>query len=216
MQRISEEFQHGQRVAELLRPLLITLRDNNILKPIRIVDIGCGTGFAIRWLASQGDLGSDVELIRSEMEMSEKGGIRVCTYCDIDNEEELIDLNKQDATGEESEEDPFLCEYLNEDTDRLCGQPAHFQSKFRYVEEHLCSEHLEKTKEELEEGLMEFQASVGLFEGLVVKNIEPGETCDYTPPLDLSNFCGKPALFAKIAAGSIYLCKLHKNKGAYK
>lgn len=62
MQRISEEFQHGQRVAELLRPILKALRDHGAERPIRIVDIGCGTGFVVRWLTANEALGDDVEL----------------------------------------------------------------------------------------------------------------------------------------------------------
>jgi SAM-dependent methyltransferase len=66
MQRISEEFQHGQRVAELLRPVLQALRATGVVRPIRIVDVGCGTGFVLRWLAAHGDLGGDVDLIGAD------------------------------------------------------------------------------------------------------------------------------------------------------
>jgi SAM-dependent methyltransferase len=66
LQRMSEEFQHGQRVAELLMPLLNALRSSGIEKPIRIVDIGCGTGFVVRWLVANGSLGKDVELIGAD------------------------------------------------------------------------------------------------------------------------------------------------------
>src|SRR5262245_318890 len=66
MQRISEEFQHGQRVAELLRPTLDALRSTGVVRPIRIVDVGCGTGFVLRWLAAHGDLGADVELVGAD------------------------------------------------------------------------------------------------------------------------------------------------------
>jgi SAM-dependent methyltransferase len=63
MQRMSEEFQHGRRVAELLKPILNALRHGGRQSPIRIVDIGCGTGFVVRWLAANGSLGDDVELM---------------------------------------------------------------------------------------------------------------------------------------------------------
>ena len=66
MQRISEEFQHGQRVAELLRPILEALRSTGVVRPIRIVDVGCGTGFVLRWLAARGQLGADVELVGAD------------------------------------------------------------------------------------------------------------------------------------------------------
>ena len=63
MQRMSEEFQHGKRVAELLKPIFNALRQGGVRNLIRIVDIGCGTGFVIRWLAASGSLGEDVELM---------------------------------------------------------------------------------------------------------------------------------------------------------
>lgn len=63
MQRMSEEFQHGRRMAELLKPILNALRYGGAQYPIRIVDIGCGTGFVVRWLAAKGSLGDDVELM---------------------------------------------------------------------------------------------------------------------------------------------------------
>jgi len=67
MQRMSEEFQHGMRVAELLIPLLRTLRAEGVGDPVRIVDIGCGTGYAIRWLALTKALGENVELIGADL-----------------------------------------------------------------------------------------------------------------------------------------------------
>jgi len=63
MQRMSEEFQHGKRVAELLKPILNALRRGGVQSPIRIVDIGCGTGFVVRWLSANGALGDDVQLM---------------------------------------------------------------------------------------------------------------------------------------------------------
>ena len=52
MQRLSDEFQHGRRVLELLTPLLAALSKCGVAPPFRIVDIGCGTGYVIRWLAA--------------------------------------------------------------------------------------------------------------------------------------------------------------------
>lgn len=64
MQRISEEFQHGRRVAELLNPLMRALRDDGFEGTVRIVDIGCGTGFVVRWLTAKAALDDrDFELL---------------------------------------------------------------------------------------------------------------------------------------------------------
>ena len=66
MQRLSEEFQHGRRVFELLKTLVTALRCGETAAPIRVVDIGCGTGFVIRWMAALGDFGPQVELIGAD------------------------------------------------------------------------------------------------------------------------------------------------------
>lgn len=63
MQRLSEEFQHGRRVFELLSPMLTALAESGVPPPYRIVDIGCGTGYVIRWLAARARFAHDVELI---------------------------------------------------------------------------------------------------------------------------------------------------------
>ena len=52
MQRLAEEFYHGHRVFRLLRATIDTLRANGFSGPIRIVDVGCGIGYTIRWLAA--------------------------------------------------------------------------------------------------------------------------------------------------------------------
>jgi SAM-dependent methyltransferase len=70
MQRISEEFQHGQRVAELLRPLLSALREGGVPTPLRVVDVGCGTGYVLRWLAARGGLDDDVELVGADLNLA--------------------------------------------------------------------------------------------------------------------------------------------------
>jgi 2-polyprenyl-3-methyl-5-hydroxy-6-metoxy-1,4-benzoquinol methylase len=66
MQSLAEEFHHGRRLSELLRPLLSVLREKKIAPPIRVVDVGCGTGYAIRWLALHGQLGAEVELLGAD------------------------------------------------------------------------------------------------------------------------------------------------------
>jgi SAM-dependent methyltransferase len=59
LQRLNEELRIAEQLAELLGPLL-TATANGSQRP-RIVDIGCGIGYAIRGLAASGVLG-DVEL----------------------------------------------------------------------------------------------------------------------------------------------------------
>ncbi len=66
MQRMSEEFQHGKRVGELLKPIIKALREGGLERRIRVVDIGCGTGFIVRWLTANEYLGNDVEVIGAD------------------------------------------------------------------------------------------------------------------------------------------------------
>ena len=56
MQRLAEEFYHGHRVAELLRVMIATLRRSGFAGQLRVVDIGCGIGYTIRWLAAHSAL----------------------------------------------------------------------------------------------------------------------------------------------------------------
>ena len=57
LQRLGEELQLGRRVAALLTPVLARTG------AIRVVDVGCGLGFVVRWLAATGRLGDRVELV---------------------------------------------------------------------------------------------------------------------------------------------------------
>jgi SAM-dependent methyltransferase len=66
LQRLWEEFEQGARLLLLLRPLLEALRKQGQARPLRVVDIGCGLGFGVRWLAAKGALGDDVELIGAD------------------------------------------------------------------------------------------------------------------------------------------------------
>jgi SAM-dependent methyltransferase len=59
LQRLNEELRIAEQLAELLGPLLSSVVDCG--ERPRVVDIGCGIGYAIRWLAASGVLG-DVDL----------------------------------------------------------------------------------------------------------------------------------------------------------
>jgi predicted O-methyltransferase YrrM len=68
MQRLAEEFYHGHRVWELLRVVIASIRKAGVRKIIRIVDVGCGIGYVIRWLAANIPLrDSDVELVGMDL-----------------------------------------------------------------------------------------------------------------------------------------------------
>ena len=59
LQRLNEELRIAEQLAELLGPLLTAVADRG--ERPRVVDVGCGIGYAIRWLAASGVLG-DVDL----------------------------------------------------------------------------------------------------------------------------------------------------------
>jgi len=64
LQRLHEEFQHGRRVLRLLLPLISACRTQGGHEgPLRIVDLGCGLGFVVRWLAASRALPDDVVLV---------------------------------------------------------------------------------------------------------------------------------------------------------
>ncbi len=59
MQRLAEEFYHGNRVLRILRATIDSLRASGFSAPIRIVDVGCGIGYTIRWLAAYTKLSAE-------------------------------------------------------------------------------------------------------------------------------------------------------------
>jgi len=63
LQRLHEEFSVGATMRLLLAPMLDLVREATKERPIRVVDIGCGLGFILRWLAKSGELGDDIELL---------------------------------------------------------------------------------------------------------------------------------------------------------
>lgn len=115
---------------------------------------------------------------------------------------ELIEL------GDEEAED-CLCEFSTEEEPAICGAPARYEFKERYVEGHLCEQHMRENKEKLEEGLMDLYEATGLSESLAFKPIDAEETCD---EFDLDQgVCGKPARYANIVISPTFLCERHKD-----
>lgn len=68
MQRLSEEFYHGHRVWQLLRRVVASIRHAGFRDTLRIVDVGCGTGYTTRWLAANISLADyAIELIGMDL-----------------------------------------------------------------------------------------------------------------------------------------------------
>lgn len=62
LQRLALELQTGARTAALLNRLWPTLRER-VEGPIRVVDVGCGIGYVLRWMAANRVLPDDAELV---------------------------------------------------------------------------------------------------------------------------------------------------------
>ncbi len=58
LQRLHEEFLMGEQASRVLAPLVQTLSSSKGGAPVRIVDIGCGPGFVLRWLAHRKPFGA--------------------------------------------------------------------------------------------------------------------------------------------------------------
>jgi SAM-dependent methyltransferase len=63
LQRLSQELRFAPRVADLLGPLVAGVRAAAGGGTVRVVDVGCGVGYLVRWLAETSALGSSVELV---------------------------------------------------------------------------------------------------------------------------------------------------------
>ncbi len=68
MQRLAEEFYLGDRVWALLRHVVAAVRKAGIRENLRILDIGCGIGHTIRWIAANIPLADhNIELIGMDL-----------------------------------------------------------------------------------------------------------------------------------------------------
>ncbi|MFD5493704.1 class I SAM-dependent methyltransferase [Streptomyces sp. NPDC001812] len=69
LQRLNEELRTGERLVHLLGPLFTAIRSaTGQPGPYRLVDVGCGLGYLVRWLATTNALGSDVELVGVDLD----------------------------------------------------------------------------------------------------------------------------------------------------
>ncbi|MEV6006057.1 class I SAM-dependent methyltransferase [Streptomyces sp. NPDC051976] len=69
LQRLSEELRIGDRLIHVLGPLFTAIRaTTGHPGPYRLVDVGCGLGYLIRWLAATQALGADVELVGVDLD----------------------------------------------------------------------------------------------------------------------------------------------------
>ncbi|MFE4637057.1 class I SAM-dependent methyltransferase [Streptomyces sp. NPDC056773] len=69
LQRLSEELRVGERLVDVLDPLFEAIREIAGRRGrFRLVDIGSGLGYLVRWLASTGALGPNVELIGVDLD----------------------------------------------------------------------------------------------------------------------------------------------------
>jgi SAM-dependent methyltransferase len=66
LQRLNQEFRVGAMVRDLIAPMIDLAREVTGERRIRVVDLGCGLGFVLRWLAARGGLGPDVELVGAD------------------------------------------------------------------------------------------------------------------------------------------------------
>jgi SAM-dependent methyltransferase len=72
LQRLSEELQLARRVADLLAPVVARVREARPGSPVRVVDVGCGLGYVLRWIAATAArgapaLGPGIELVGADL-----------------------------------------------------------------------------------------------------------------------------------------------------
>ncbi|MFB6562864.1 class I SAM-dependent methyltransferase [Streptomyces sp. NPDC058682] len=67
LQRLSEELRLGERLVHVLGPLFEAVRAT-ATGPLRLVDVGSGLGYVVRWLAAHGPLGPEVELVGVDLD----------------------------------------------------------------------------------------------------------------------------------------------------
>jgi hypothetical protein len=66
LQRLHEEFRVGGLLCALLTPMIALVRERTGKERVRIVDLGCGLGYMVRWLSAGRRLGSGVDLLGAD------------------------------------------------------------------------------------------------------------------------------------------------------
>ena len=116
----------------------------------------------------------------------------------------------------------YGCEHMGDESSdiELCGQPATVLMKERYVEDHLCEEHVALENKDLDEGLGDFMRSFGLQESCDYIPIVSEESCGYVDLQSASKGkdlmpCGKKATHAKVVIDGTTLCENHAKEMGY-
>ena len=63
IERLSERLRFARRVAGVLAPLVTQVKTMASGRAVRVVDVGCGVGSVVRWLAATSALGTSVDLV---------------------------------------------------------------------------------------------------------------------------------------------------------
>src|SRR5258706_16466450 len=93
-----------------------------------------------------------------------------------------------------SEEEPnriegATCAFQAEDSPSVCGAPAMWRLRERYVEGHMCEQHAREAAEALGSGFMEMLQEAGISEGETLRPISGEAACDE---------CSRPATYANL------------------
>lgn len=133
---------------------------------------------------------------------AQKSSLRALTR---EEREEAVCEWRPDDGGEE----PTL-ENLDEEepAELVCGDPATHMLYDWFVEEHLCEQHAEEQKGELEDGLDELLELSGFPTQTEFLPITSGETCEYFD-LVTGESCAQTAKRAKYVLSDMILCDEH-------
>lgn len=128
----------------------------------------------------------------------------MCEWCGKVDESQATELGPEEA-------DELICEGESEyEPGHMCGAPARYRSKDRFVEMHICERHMQAVKADMDEGLGDLLQSAALAESVVVRPIRSQERCE---DLDFARGteCGEPAGYAYIVTQETYCCAKHKD-----